>query len=104
MAQTSSDASAGRILDAAYAAARSRPVPPARACGRAFPLDGEGERVLLAVAEGIGDPPSAEAQAAEALNHLEAAVSRARSGSPTGATLAEAIQAADAAVARLRRV
>ncbi|HZQ39032.1 MAG TPA: LysM domain-containing protein [Dehalococcoidia bacterium] len=50
--------------------------PSARAVARLYPLGEGSERILLAVAEGLDDPLSAEAQAAEALGRLEAVVAR----------------------------
>src|SRR6185437_10605587 len=48
----------------------------ARAVARLYPLREGGQRILLAVAEGLDDPLAAEAQAAEALGRLEAVVAR----------------------------
>jgi hypothetical protein len=82
-------------------------VPPARAIARSYPGIGAGdasEGYLLAVAEGAGDPDSAEAQAAEALNRLEAAAARRRAGTPAVEVLSNAIDAADQGVRRLLRL
>lgn len=70
------------VLAAAYvpagaaASAEAGGTASARAVARLFPLGEGGERILLAVAEGLDDPLSAEAQAAEALGRLEAVVAR----------------------------
>ncbi|MHB8577840.1 MAG: PP2C family protein-serine/threonine phosphatase [Dehalococcoidia bacterium] len=94
------------LVEATSAAGAGIRVPPARAVGRAFPLgdDGAFDRVLLAVAEGIGDPPSAEAQAAEALGRLEATVSRSSETAAPAAVLEASFVAADEAVERLLRL
>src|SRR4051812_36000572 len=93
----------GTVLDAASASARSLPFPPAHSVARTFPIDGERGRLLLAVAEGVGDPLSAEAQASEALDHLEDVVARAHADAEAALTLSQAARASDAAVARLLR-
>jgi hypothetical protein len=75
--------------------------PSARSVARLFPLGSGGERILLAVAEGVGDPPSAEAQAAEALSRLEAVVARAGTDALPEDLLDAGLQAAAEGVRRL---
>src|SRR5579885_1642594 len=70
------------VLAAAYAPAAGSAqaaadaTPSARAVARLYPLAEGGQRILLAVAEGLDAPLAAEAQAAEALGRLEAVVAR----------------------------
>src|SRR5438067_9550562 len=92
------------VLAATSSAGAGIDVPPARAIARNFPVDEARERTLLAVAEGVGDPPSAEAQAAESLGRLEAAVSRAPQGATATALLESGFNAAGEAVSRLLRL
>lgn len=91
------------LLAAVYTARRPDGVSPARSIARRFPAAG-GERLLLAVAEGIGDPPSAEAEAAEALARLEATASRTPEGTTAESVLRGGYAAAEEAVARLMRL
>src|SRR5215471_10855482 len=92
------------LLAAIYSARRPDGVSPARSIARRFPLAEGNERFLLAVAEGIGDPPSAEAEAAEALARLEATVSRAPEGATAESVLRGGYAAAEEAIARLMRL
>jgi hypothetical protein len=89
------------LLTTAYATGEPGSFPPARALARAFPVD-QGRRILIAVAAGIGDPPSAEAQSLEALGRLEAVVARAAGETPARAVLQAGFDAADDGIARLK--
>ena len=89
------------LLTTAYATGEPGSFPPARALARAFPVD-EGRRILVAVAAGIGDPPSAEAQALEALGRLEAVVAKAARETPAQAVLQAGFDAADEGINRLK--
>jgi PPM family protein phosphatase len=92
------------LLTTAYASGEPGSFPPARALARAFPLGDDGRRIVLAVAVGIGDPPSAEAQALEALGQLEAIAAQATAAAPARATLQAGYDAADAAIVRLKNL
>lgn len=92
------------MLAATYTAQRADQVSPARSIARRFPLAEGRERLLLAVAEGIGDPPSAEAEAAEALGRLEATASRTPAGTTAESVLRGGYAAAEEAIARLMRL
>ncbi len=92
------------VLTASFApvaAAEGESTPSARAVARLFPLGEGGERILLAVAEGIADPLSAEAQAAEALGRIEAVVARAAADALPEDLLDAGFQAAAEGVRRL---
>ena len=89
------------VLTAAYATGRDSSVPSARSITRIFPLGDEGERILLGVADGIGDRASAEAQAAEALARLETTVARSGAGVPAEEVLQAAYESAGEAIDRL---
>jgi hypothetical protein len=94
------------VLAAAFAPAHDTgageaATPSARAVARLFPLAEGGERLLLAVAEGLDDPLSAEAQAAEALGRLEAVVGRAAGDALPEDLLDAGAQAAAEGVRRL---
>lgn len=91
------------FLTTAFAAGEPGSFPPARASVRSFALDGGGQRVLLAVASGVGDPPSAEAQAMEALGQLEAVVARAEPGAPPASVLQAGFDAANAGLIALKQ-
>jgi len=90
------------FLTTAYAAGEPGSFPAARAVARAFVAEDGRRRVLLAVAAGVGDPPSAEAQALEALGRLEAETARARADAPAEAILQRGFEAAADGVLRLK--
>jgi len=90
------------VLTATYATGRGSTVPSARSITRIFPLGDEGERILLAVADGIGDRPSAEVQAAEALAQLETTVARSGAGVPAEEVLKAGYESAANAIDRLK--
>jgi serine/threonine protein phosphatase PrpC len=98
---TSGDGDGSPVLLATSAAGQDGEVPSARSIGRTFPLGEDGQRFLLGVAEGIGDRPSAEAQAAEALARLEQITARASLETQPAGVLDAAYAEAGEAIARL---
>jgi hypothetical protein len=94
--------SSAPFLTTAYATGDPGSFPAARAVARALLAEDGRQRILLAVAAGVGDPPSAEAQALEALGRLEAETARARAGAPAEAILQRGFEAAADGVLRLK--
>jgi len=92
------------VVAAGFATGGVTQVPAARGITRDYPLTEGGKRYLLGVADGIGDPPSAEAQATEALARLEATAARSPQEAPAAAVLDAGYSAANEALEQLTQL